>query len=112
MSGSDSGSYQVGTDSTSSGYKEYGANDKRIEDANIAHGHGFTQPTITSKYLDTVKYTTGGSSPRPSTNGTVTTTGWNKATGGSVHDLGTPSQRQNFNVMQKSIAVYTWIRTS
>lgn len=112
LSGSESGSYQVGTDTTTSGYKEYGANDKRIEDANIAHGHGFTQPTITSKYLETVKYTTGGSSPRPSTNGTTTTTGWAKASGGAVHDLGTPSQRANFNVMQKSVAVYTWIRTA
>ena len=111
LSGSESGSYQVGIDTTPSGYKEYGANARRIEDANIAHGHGFTQPTITSHFIDTVSYGSGSAS-RPYTGGSKSTTGWNSASGGAVHNLGTPSQRADFNVMQKSIAVYWWIRVA
>lgn len=112
LSGSESGSYQVGTDTTTSGYKEYGANDKRIEDANIAHGHGFTQPTITSYYRNAVSYSSGSAARPYTSSGSSSTTDWAKASGGSVHNLGTPSQRADFNVMQKSIAVYTWIRTA
>lgn len=108
LSGSDSGEYIVGEDSTSSGYNEYGANTRRIEDANIAHGHGFTNPTISVKYAQDGG--AGTARNRPQDNGTSTSTRMASASGGRVHDLGTPSQRSNFNVMQKSIAVYWWIR--
>lgn len=112
LSGSESGSYQVGTDSTSSGYKEYGANARRIEDANIAHGHGFTQPKITSYYRNTVAYNSGSAARPYTASGSSSTDDWAKASGGAVHNLGTPSKRADFNVMQKSIAVYWWIRVA
>lgn len=113
MSGSASGSYIVGDDtSTGSGFKEYGENEKRIEDTNIAHGHGFTQPTITFYYRNTVSYNSGSAARPYSSSGSLDTTNWARASGGKVHDLGTPSARANFNIMQKSIAVYWWIRTA
>lgn len=76
-----------------------------------AHTHNFTQPTITSAFLDNVKYTTGGSSPRPSTNGTKTTTGWNRASGGAVGAVSGASTGNAGN-LQPYIVVNRWHRTA
>lgn len=140
ISGTANGTYKVGT--------KYGANTKKIEDANIAHGHGFTMPTMASSgsgtidssgghsHTVTTKYTaknttTSGNASRVNAAGSSTETGlatiasntgththstpnhthtWSK--NGSVNNLGTPSSRSNFNVMQESLAVYRWHRTA
>ena len=151
ISGTANGTYKAGT--------KYGANIKKIEDANIAHGHGFTMPTMASsgsgtsgdggshsgtfdlRFWGTGRGVTGVSgvftqkdqtasanafsaaSNNPNKVQRVTlsvgnhhhstpnhTHTWSK--NGSVNNLGTPSSRSNFNVMQESLAVYRWHRTA
>lgn len=149
ISGTANGTYKVGT--------KYGANTKKIEDANIAHGHGFTMPTMASSgsgtsgdggshsgTLDIRFWGTGhaftgaggvfsigdvsssanalgaaSNNPKKIQRATLSvgnhkhstpnhTHTWSK--NGSVNNLGTPSSRSNFNVMQESLAVYRWHR--
>lgn len=124
----------------------YGANAKRIADANIAHGHGFTQPSVTGGGGDATGNMSANSShshtvgyvnyKRASTTAATTAVSYaesssNKSTssesvqhthklpahthtvsGGSVSNLGTPSARTDFNVMQASQAAYCWHRTA
>lgn len=111
MSGSDSGSYVVGTDATSSGFKEYGDNTKNIQTSNLpAHSH-----TIGSedRYFLAMNKSPDRSITRTNVaSGSAKTvyTGENAIVRSSATD--STGSGSAFNVMQKSIAVYTWIRTA
>lgn len=120
--GTDTGdTYVVGENATTdSGYNEYGENTRKIEDANIAHGHGFTQPKIPNHQHGMGNLWSNGSGSSNAytmqgsrtlmTRNTTNSGGGGTCTDGAVHNLGIPSARSNFNIMQKSIAVYWWIR--
>lgn len=129
ISGSEDGTYQVGN--------QYGANAKQIQDSNIAHGHGFTQPTVdqgggtnnitggshhhatyrkknagsgSAVYVPDGGSTTNGISTTDTTHTHSLPDHTHRVTGGAVSDLGTPSSRADFDVMQLSKAVYIWHR--
>lgn len=115
LSGSESGSYQVGTDSTSSGYKEYGANTKNITVSNMpSHDHAVNESD--SKYFLTVdKSPDNAVARRTIKNGTGSSLQYNLYSENAITRTSATGSRGSgsaFNVMQKSIAVYTWIRTS
>lgn len=104
-----------------------------LTDANIAHGHSFTQPKIpahshsmgnnwsSGSGSKTAYMTTGNRSQ--TSKSTATDGGGGACTGGAVGNLGTPSARSGHNhtwtgtkatldVMQSSTAVYIWHRTA
>lgn len=115
LSGSESGSYQVGTDSTSSGYKEYGANTKNITVSNMpSHDHAVNESD--SKYFLTVdKSPDNAVSRRTIKNGTGSNLQYNLYSENAITRTSATGSRGSgspFNVMQKSVAVYTWIRTA
>ena len=118
LSGDDdpSSTYKVGTDtSTSSGYKEYGANTKNITVSNMpSHDHAVNESD--SKYFLTIdKSPDNAVSRRTIKNGTGSNLQYNLYSENAITRTSSTGSRGSgsaFNVMQKSIAVYWWIRTA
>lgn len=127
LSGSESGSYQVGTDSTASGYKEYGENTHTLTESEIpSHTHGNKSLTgsfhvrhysgnnqlvfTPSGIVGVTKKT--GTIAQLNIGGTGTNGGWEDVSVNASHEHTSFGGGQAHSIMQKSIAVYTWIRTA
>lgn len=80
--------FPVGAGSTYSRNSKGGAASVKLSDEEMAHGHGFTQPSITSYLSATVSYGSGSSTrPYSESGSTGTTAAWAKASGGAVQNL-------------------------
>lgn len=130
LSGSESGTYQVGTDTTTSGYKEYGENSHILTtDEMPAHTHGnkSLSGSFQARHYGTsgngaqLVFAPSGIVSIDSNTGTLgkVNVGGAGSNGGyeivkvnASHEHNSVGDGQAHNVMQKSIAVYTWIRTA
>lgn len=125
LSGSESGSYIVGDDiSTSSGYKEYGSNTHTLlEDEIPAHAHGLNNHTHSVQRALGVSGTgtwtgeqggalSGSTGKYAYTQVSGTTIQTITATGGNSNNTTSKGGGKAHSIMQKSIAVYWWIRTA
>lgn len=100
LSGSTSGTYKVGTDtSTGSGYKEYGENTHALTVNEMpSHKHQSSSVLVNASGAGSRTSVAGGNTYGFAYNNAFDTT---NTGGGQAH-----------NIMQKSIAMYIWIRTA
>lgn len=119
LSGSDNGSYVVGDDtSTGSGYKEYGSNTHTLTlDEIPSHNHNSKTLTGTMRVMAWYNTTVSGivsvsnkSANKNPSNGT--NEGACTYTVNATHTHDSQGGGHAHSIMQKSIAVYWWIRTA
>lgn len=127
LSGSDSGTYVVGDDTnTASGYKEYGDNEHKhstgnfeLKEAHIpAHTHGSAGAHTHQLGRNQNAVQKGTNYDKPNNASATTDRGYTSTSAGAhTHKSFGGSQAHNHgdtgngSTMQKSIAVYWWIRT-
>ena len=119
LTGSDAGSYVVGDDtSTESGYKEYGSNTHTLSLNEIpSHDHGSRSLTGTFRVMAWNNTSVSGIVTRSNQNFNKNpNSGSNEGavtyTVDATHTHDSNGGGQAHNIMQKSIAVYWWIRTA
>lgn len=119
LAGSESGTYQVGTDtSTGSGYKEYGSNTHTLSiDEMPSHNHG-SKSLTGSMYVMTWHngWANGivsmSNQHKDKTPGSGSSEGAATFTVNATHTHDSQGGGQAHSIMQKSIAMYIWIRTA
>lgn len=119
LAGSESGTYQVGTDtSTGSGYKEYGSNTHTLSMNEMpSHNHNSRSLTGTFRVMawhntsvsGIVSKSSQDKNKNPSNGGNE---GACTYTVNATHTHDSQGGGQAHSIMQKSIAMYIWIRTA